>query len=338
MNTVTKLSGFLLGLAAVFGAAYGVGQLVGPVTSSAGTGHGSDTGHAASDHSVTTDAHATGGAHLPDGLLTSQDGYTLTPVPSSPEEFAFRITGPDGSTVTAFDIEHEQRMHLIVVRRDLSGFRHVHPQMDPDGVWRTPSPFEEPGVYRVFADFHPTGGAPLTLGTDVSIAGMYYPQPLPPPAPTSTVDGYTVTLDGALEPGHSGTLTLSVTRDGVPVTDLEPYLGAYGHLVALRAGDLAYLHVHPEGAVGDGQTNPGPDLRFTIEVPTAGTYRLYLDFQHAGVVRTAEFTLMVGSTSSGNSSGNSSGTPSGTPAADNTTGADDATGADHTHGTPAHTH
>jgi hypothetical protein len=77
----------------------------------------------------------------------------------------------------------------------------------------------------------------------------------------------------------------------VPVTDLQPYLAAYGHLVALREGDLAYLHVHPEGTPGDGKTAAGPGIGFVAEVPSAGGYRLFLDFQHDGVVRTAEFTV-----------------------------------------------
>jgi hypothetical protein len=102
------------------------------------------------------------------------------------------------------------------------------------------------------------------------------------------VDGYTVTLGGTLDPGRTSTLTLDVSRAGAPVTDLEPYLGAYGHLVALRTGDLAYLHVHPESGPA------GPRVTFRAEVPTAGTYRLYLDFQHSGTVRTAEFTVTAG--------------------------------------------
>jgi hypothetical protein len=85
-----------------------------------------------------------------------------------------------------------------------------------------------------------------------------------------------------------------VSKDGQPVTDLQPYLAAYGHLVALREGDLAYLHVHPDGAPGDGVTPAGPQIEFVAEVPSAGGYRLFLDFQHDGVVRTAEFTVPTG--------------------------------------------
>ena len=93
-------------------------------------------------------------------------------------------------------------------------------------------------------------------------------------------------LSGELVPGAVSPLTLTVRRDGRAVTDLQPYLGAYGHLVALRTGDLAYLHVHP-----DGSPTAGPEIRFAAEVPGAGTYRLYLDFRHGDVVRTAEFTV-----------------------------------------------
>jgi hypothetical protein len=111
---------------------------------------------------------------------------------------------------------------------------------------------------------------------------------------TAEVDGYTVRLDGELLPGQESELTLSVSRDGEPVTDLQPYLAAYGHLVALRDGDLAYLHVHPAGEPGDGRTQPGPDITFYASVPSSGDYRLFLDFQHDGVVRTAEFTARAG--------------------------------------------
>jgi hypothetical protein len=84
-----------------------------------------------------------------------------------------------------------------------------------------------------------------------------------------------------------------VRKDGEPVTDLQPYLGAYGHLVALREQDMAYLHVHPDGAPGDGSTHSGPGVTFYAEVPTTGAYRLFLDFRHDGVVRTADFTALA---------------------------------------------
>ena len=288
MNTATKLGGFGLALTAVFGAAYGIGLLAGPVSAEPDTepeAHGT--------------SHADGGGKsaapkLPGGLLVSDRGYTFQPLTADKKEFSFRITGPNGKPVTGYDETHDKRMHLIVVRRDLSGFRHVHPTLSADGTWRVASPLGEPGTYRAYADFKPTGGDALTLGADVDVAGDFQPRPLPAPAATSAVDGYTVSLDGTLRPGRTSKLTLSVAKDGEPVTDLQRYLAAYGHLVALRQGDLAYLHVHPDGEPGDGTTKPGPEITFYAEVPSTGTYRLFLDFQHAGEVRTAEFTVVAG--------------------------------------------
>jgi hypothetical protein len=132
------------------------------------------------------------------------------------------------------------------------------------------------------------------LGVDVPAPGDYRPVALPSAARTADVDGYTVSLHGDLLADASSRLTLSISKDGTPITDLQPYLGAYGHLVALRDGDLAYLHVHPDGTPGDGRTRPGPEITFYADVPSAGSYRLYLDFQHGGRVHTAEFTATAG--------------------------------------------
>ncbi|MFF5077604.1 hypothetical protein ACFY36_11170 [Actinoplanes sp. NPDC000266] len=286
-----RLGAFGLGLAVVFTAALGLGRAVGPDREPA-----PDATHA--QHSGTTEQPA-GEQPLPAGLQVSESGYQLAPLTGElstgdPEPFRFRVIGPDGKPVTAYTTSHDKDLHLIVVRRDLSGFQHVHPALAADGTWSVPLAVAAPGQYRVFADFQPAGREGLTLGTDIPAPGDYQPRPLPPARTTTTVDGYTVTLAGTLKPGASSPLTLSVSRDGQPVTDLQPYLGAYGHLVALRAGDLAYLHVHPDGTPGDGRTAPGPGITFHADVPSTGTYRLYLDFQHAGKVRTAEFTATAG--------------------------------------------
>jgi hypothetical protein len=311
MNTATKLGAFAIGLAAVFGAAVGAGKVAAPVVAPAGDdepagGHpGHQPGGAATDpHAGHRSGGAAAGAHaggsVPGGLQAAQDGYTLLPetgtlTPGRRTDFRFTISGPGGRPVTRFVPVHEKKLHLIVVRRDLSGYQHLHPELGGDGVWSVPLTLPEAGVYRVFTDVRSEGTArQLTLGTDLSAPGDYRPKGLPKPERTARIDGYTVGLAGDLPPGRAGGLTLSVKKDGAPVTDLQPYLGAYGHLVALRDGDLAYLHVHPDGAPGDGRTAPGPDVSFEAEVPSAGTYRLYLDFRHKGVVRTAEFTVVAG--------------------------------------------
>jgi hypothetical protein len=295
MNTPVKLAGFGLGLVAVFGAAVGVGTAVGPVGPAAEDSPAAGHGMAAEEH-----GSAPAAGELPaKGLLVSQDGYTLTladdALPAGPATpLAFRVLGPDGHAVTAYDESHDQDLHLIAVRRDLTGFQHVHPALGADGVWTTPLALT-PGTWRLFADFVPSAdGTNRTLGADLAVAGQYEPAPLPAESRTTEVDGYTVTLDGELVAGEESELTLSVSRDGRPVADLQPYLAAYGHLVVLRDGDLAYLHVHPAGEPGDGQTRPGPDITFFTTAPSAGTYRMFLDFRHGDVVHTAGFTVSAG--------------------------------------------
>ncbi|HYH35255.1 MAG TPA: hypothetical protein VD814_08920, partial [Nocardioides sp.] len=232
--------------------------------------------------------------HVPGGLMIAQGGYALelaeAEVAPGDVRVEFTVSGPDGRPLTSYDVQHERRLHLIAVRRDLTGFQHVHPVLSADGVWSATLDVTA-GDWRLFADFKPSGADPLTLGADLAVAGDYRPATPVAPSRTAQVDDYSVTLEGALTAGADSRLTLSVERNGEPVTDLEPYLGAYGHLVVLRAGDLAYLHVHPEGAPGDGSTEPGPDVEFTASVPSNGTYHVFLDFRHRGVVRTAAFTL-----------------------------------------------
>jgi hypothetical protein len=281
MNAPAKVAGFAAGLAVVLGVAWAAGAAVGPVV---------DEPEPMAHDMAETAGHGDSGPedmgeHLPGGLAVAQEGYRLAladdVLPAGNRRLEFTVLGPDGSPVTSYDVEHEKRLHLIVVGRDFTGFQHVHPVLDrASGRWSTDVRLT-PGAWRVLADFAPTGGPDLTLGSDLLVPGEVAPPPAQPVRRTDTVDGYAVTVDGDLAAGEHSMLTMTVTRDGAPVTDLQPYLGAAGHLVALREGDLAYLHVHP-----------GEDgLEFGAEVPSPGRYHLYLDFKHAGVVRTAEFVL-----------------------------------------------
>ncbi|WP_020658276.1 hypothetical protein [Amycolatopsis benzoatilytica] len=201
-------------------------------------------------------------------------------------ELSFTVSTLDGRPVTQYEEAHDQRLHLMVVRNDGEYFRHRHPVLDPEtGVWTIPWTWEAAGTYRVFTDVTPAGGESVTLSRTVEVAGDYQPRD-PEPVAKHAADGYEVTLEGELAAGAGTILTARVGRGGEPVTDLERYLGSFGHLVALRQGDLAYLHIH---ALDDGIS--GPEIRFHAEAPTTGRYLLYLDYQAEGVVRTARFVL-----------------------------------------------
>jgi hypothetical protein len=128
---------------------------------------------------------------------------------------------------------------------------------------------------------------------DLQVPGTPEVRPLPLPMRTASTGRYTVALEGELATGVPSTLTFRILHHGHPVTDLQPYLGAYGHLVAIRDGDLAYAHVHPAGEPGDRRTRPGPTVTFHTEVPRAGTYRLFLDFQHQETVHNVALTVPV---------------------------------------------
>ncbi|MFF1558715.1 hypothetical protein [Streptomyces sp. NPDC058279] len=301
MNTGVRITAYAAVLAATFGAAYGVGKGVGPVGAPASSRHAA--------HATQAEAPAAGGGHAgheeaaqgpaAGGLQISEGGYTLaldTPrIAPGPGEVTFSVKDREGRKVTAFKTEHGKELHFIVASRDLTVYMHLHPVRAQDGTWSTPVDLPAPGAYKVFADFTPdaAGAKGVTLGADLSVPGPYAPAPLPPVEPTTEVDGYQVALAGALDPGQAAELRLTVSKDGKPVTDLEPYLGAYGHLVALRDGDLAYLHVHPNAG------GPGPVVSFTATAPSAGTYRLFLDFRHQGTVRTAAFTVQAGGAPAG---------------------------------------
>ncbi|MFG3074272.1 hypothetical protein [Streptomyces sp. NPDC048225] len=307
MHTGLRITAFAAALAATFGTAYGVGAGVDPIVAD-----GAPAPH--DGHGERDDARAEvprpdgGGGHgghqdtPAGGLQVSEDGYTLdlaTPHVTAGQrgELRFTVRDAGGAAVTAYQREHDKELHLVLASRDLVTYRHLHPTRAADGTWSTPVDLPAAGGYRVFADFTPAGkdARNLTLGADLAASGRYEPARLPAPNRTARVDGYQVALAGSLRPGKASELKLTVTRDGEPVNDLQPYLGAYGHLVALRSGDLAYLHVHPNGEPGDGTTEPGPEISFTATAPSGGTYRLFLDFRHRGEVRTAAFTVRVGS-------------------------------------------
>ncbi len=278
LSVPARLGIFAAGLAAAFGVAAAAGAGVHP-------GQPAPTGERMSA------MKGMGGAM---GVVVSDGSYTITPAtfqatPGTPATLSFRIVDRKGRVVRdGFEVEAQRRLHLIVARRDLTGYQHLHPTEAPDGTWSTPISMPQSGAYRVFADFQ-RDGVKHVLAADLAVPGTYTPESLPAPAPSATSDGYTVTVQHQqLRAGKESDLTFTVTSGGRPVADIEPYLGARGHLVALRQGDLAYLHVHPH----DG-TQPTGVVPFAADFPSAGSYRLFLQFQVAGTVHTAAFTVEV---------------------------------------------
>jgi hypothetical protein len=284
VTTPVRLSLFAVLLAAVFAGAAVVGAAVNPSGSDEGDGHaGADADgmaeHAA-DHVGDTESSA---ATLP-GVAVAQDGYRLALKRTTyqrstrPQRVAAQIVDDGGRPVRDYDVAREKRMHFIVVRRDFADFQHLHPRMRDDGTWTQRVRFAHGGTYRVFADFE-RGGEQHTLGTDVQVAGDFRAKPLPVPRRTVRSGDLEVTLHA-----RDNRVEFEIRDGGVVVNDrLEPYLGAKGHLVALRRGDLAYLHTHPQG----------DKLAFETTYPTTSAYRLFVQFSYEGRIHTAAFTQQV---------------------------------------------
>ncbi|WP_052167001.1 hypothetical protein [Microbacterium profundi] len=246
------------------------------------------------NHDSDTSSHDIG---LP-GLSVSGGGFVLAPItaPSVVGEqgtLSFQILDADSAPLTEFSESHDKDLHLIVVRSDGDQFHHVHPSLnETTGIWSLPWTWKKAGSYRVYADFAPgrEESVGMTLTRTVDVAGEYSPASRPPTRVDSTGD-YSASIAGDLVAGQMTELTVSVSRGADPVTELELYLGAFGHLVALRGGDLAYLHVHPHAGDPRPGERSGPEITFMAQAPTAGRYLLYLDFQIDGQVHTVEFVL-----------------------------------------------
>jgi hypothetical protein len=281
VTTLARVSLFVVLLAAVFGGAAVVGAAVDPSGSDPIAGHAGGDGEGVAAHGSDTGSPD---ATLP-GVAVAQDGYRLAlnrtayDDRGAEQRVAFQILDDEGRPVRDFDVAHEKRMHFIVVRRDFADFQHVHPRMRDDGTWTQDVRFARGGGYRVFADFE-RHGEQHTLGADVQVSGNFAPEALPAPRETVRSDGgLEVTLRA-----RDGHLEFEVRDQGAVVNDgLDPYLGAKGHLVALREGDLAYLHTHPEG----------DELAFETTYPSAGAYRLFVQFSYKGRRHTAAFTHRV---------------------------------------------
>ena len=228
-----------------------------------------------------------------DGTRASAGGLTLhvdrTRAPGRRAVvWRLRVSGARGRTITRFDREQTKLMHLIVVGEDLTGYQHLHPVLHPDGSFTIAVTLPAAGRYRAIADFA-TKGRRYALGATITARGPAHAVALPAPSPTAGVDGYTVTLaHGGLRAGTAAELAFQVRRAGRPVTALQPYLGAFGHLVALRRTDLAYTHVHPIR-----RDARAARILFHAEFATRGTYRLFLQFRAGGAVHTAPFTVRV---------------------------------------------
>jgi hypothetical protein len=269
-----RLVSYSLVLVGLFGTAYAVGERL------PGHQHSGSSGDVHQHSGGSTDMAGMGGSgDLTDsdlarlGLSSTVGDYRLVVVDRTSTTVALRIDRA-GSPVVDFTEVHGALGHLLVVRRDLQGFQHLHPVLGADGVWTATldRPIEA-GAWRAVLETEPSGGGVLVMGIDLLVGGEAAPVAVPPPSNVAIVDGLTITREG---------LWFTVT----PSDSLQPWYGQSAHLVAFREGDLAYAHLHPANDVAG-------DYRFSGSLPGPGTYRLFLQFLADGELVTAAFTVVA---------------------------------------------
>jgi hypothetical protein len=211
-------------------------------------------------------------------------------IPSArPIALEFRVADPEtGAPVKHFEIVHEKLFHLFIVSQDLAYFAHLHPEFDGE-VFRLNTVLPKPGTYRLLADFYPTGGTPQLAPKTITTAG--YTTPLEAAIPLLAPDlspkrGENLTVELKLDPPQpiAGQKTMLFVHLS-PADGLEPYIGAWAHLLAVSDDLVDTIHDHPFIA------NGGPDMQFNIFFPREAVYRVWIQFQRKGVVNTVAFTL-----------------------------------------------
>lgn len=229
-------------------------------------------------------------------------GGTITP--GKPTMLMFTLKDPTGAPVTTLETVHEKIMHLLIVSKDLSWYAHEHPEVQKDGTFNLTFTFPQAGEYVLFHDFTPPKVGQQVVQVPIKVEGAApTAKPLAVDADKpKTVDGYTVALDtgGPVKTGAETHLAYTITKDGNPVTDLQPYLGAMGHLVIISQDVKNFVHSHPheEGAEHASGGKSGPKIDFEAHFEKPGTYKGWAQFQHMGKVITVPFTFNVAQGSS----------------------------------------
>jgi hypothetical protein len=224
----------------------------------------------------------------------SQATFKFEKTPQSKKDnlLTIQVNDKNGTPIKDFEVEHEKLMHLIVVSKDLSYFNHLHPDYKGDGKFSVKSNFPKGGEYKLYADFVPKESSKVVKAEEVKVEGPEEtPNPLKEETLTKVIDDQKVTLSfDHLMAGMESILTFNIkdAQTQEPVSDLQPYLGAIGHVVIISGDTNTYLHVHPVD-----EKASGPNAKFMTSFPESGVYKIWGQFQRNGKVFTVPFTINV---------------------------------------------
>jgi hypothetical protein len=222
--------------------------------------------------------------------------------------FTIKLKVRDGGdeAITKFEEVHDKRYHLFIISRDMSVFEHLHPAQQPDGTWELEARLPKPGYYNIVSDFLPTGGSPQVIMRSLITADFKgdarsnEAQIQPDTIFEQTLNGITATVDFEPRPllaGEHGHLTFHLTdaATGQPITDLQPYLGAFGHTLVMSEDQVNAVHSHPTPDLSNDISRGlgGPRVMFEGYFPTAGEYRAWTQFLRHDQITTFSFAFRV---------------------------------------------
>jgi len=212
------------------------------------------------------------------------------PQAGSPTKFVLQIQDEDGTPIKTFDLLHEKLVHLIVVREGLDEFAHLHPEVDASGMITIEFAFPKSGKYRLFADHQPQGKSPGLAAGELVVTGADEPAAALVPNASNEVTVGDIKAHVTFKPGDQETAVRFhlVAADDKPVGDLQPYLGAMGHLVIISADGREYVHAHP---LSEAKTAPDGAVEFAAHFPKPGIYKAWGQFQRGGSVFTVPYVL-----------------------------------------------
>lgn len=213
--------------------------------------------------------------------------------PGEPVTLNLMIHDATGAMIKDFETVHEKKLHLIIVRDGLDRFAHIHPEIDRAGNITGTFTFPTAGKYRLYADHKPTGRKQATPIAEVNVAGTPPPKPVLVPNTPGRVTGDDLAADVAIEKVEAGEMTrIAFTlfdATGKPVADIQPYMGAMGHLVVLSADGKQYVHAHP---LVEGKSSGG-SVEFEAHFPQPGIYKGWGQFQRSNTLHDIPFVIKI---------------------------------------------
>jgi hypothetical protein len=195
--------------------------------------------------------------------------------------------------IKAFEPTHGKLAHLIIVRKGLDLFAHLHPQLVSDGNFKANYSFPESGTYHLFLDYKAKGEPPSTARSELKVEGIpRVAEPLKSNVPKEIASDDLRAFVSQRTSGSEQILAFKISdNDNKPIDDLEPYLGAMGHLVVLSGDASQYVHAHPVPQTGEKNL-----VEFEVHYPYPGIYKGWGQFQRNGKVHTFPVVIEVPST------------------------------------------